>query len=237
MRTLSFIFVCIFAVSISAQSSSVTRPFNDGTRSANAGKFEKALSNYLAASEATKGESIDRNYLARLHYNLGVCEFRLGQNEQAVSEFDQAIQLKGDYPRAHYALGMAESTRQNWSKARLAFLEALRSNRANGEVWFDLAFAYLGEKDVANAETAFRNSIANKSVDSALGHNNVGVLLAIRGDLNAAEKEFEAALRSSDGKLTLAQSNLDYCRAHAAESLGVAVKSGFAYAGRTDTML
>ncbi len=237
MRTLSFIFVCVFAVGVSAQSSSVTRPFNEGTRFANSGEFEKGLSSYHTAAEAAKSESVDMNYLARLHYNLGVCEFRLGHNEQAVAEFDQAIRLKnGDYVRAFYALGMAESARENWPKAQAAFLEAVRSNRANGEAWFDLAFAYLRENDFANAEAAFRNSIAYKSVDSALGHNNVGVLLAMRGDLNAAEKEFETALRSSGGQLVEAKSNLDYCRAHAAEPVGVTVKSGFAYAGRTGTM-
>src|SRR5438445_1820257 len=114
MRTLSFIFLLIFAVGVSAQSASVSRPFNEGTRFANSGEFEKALSSYRAASEAAKNDSVDSNYLARLHYNLGVCEFRLGHNEQAVAEFDQAIKLRnGDYPRAYYAVGMAESAGEN----------------------------------------------------------------------------------------------------------------------------
>ena len=238
MRATSFIFVLIFAVGVSAQSASVTRPFHEGTKFANAGEFEKALSSYHAAFEAARSGTMDSGHLAKLHYNLGVCEYRLGQNEQAIADLDQAIKLKkGDYAIASYALGMAESARENWPKARLAFLEALSSNKTNGEAWFDLAFAYLGENDPINAEAAFRNSITYKSVDLPLSHNNIGVILAIRGDLAGAEKEFEAALAASGGKLIEAQNNLNYCRARAAKLVAATVNSRFAYAPRTDTML
>jgi len=237
MRILSFIFTLAFAIGVSAQSLSVTKPFHEGTKFANSGDFERALSRYHAAFDAARREVIDSDHLAKLHYNLGVCEFRLGHNEQAIAEFDQAIKLKkGDYAIASYALGMAESARENWGAARLAFLRAIRSNKQNGEAWFDLAFAYLGEGDLTGAEIAFQNSITYNSVDLALSHNNVGAILAVRGDLAAAEKEFEAAVRASGGKLTEAKRNLDYCRSRAAKLVAAMVTSGFAYTGRRGTM-
>jgi len=64
----------------------------------------------------------------------------------------------------------------------------------------------------------------------------VGAILAVRGDLAAAEKEFEAAVRASGGKLTEAKRNLDYCRSRAAKLVAAMVTSGFAYTGRRGTM-
>ena len=233
MRNLSLIFLFLFAVSVSAQSPSVTRSFSEGTRLANAGEFEKALSSYRAALGGSESVRSDNDFLARLHYNLGVCEYRLNRPDKAIEEFNLAIKIKaGNYARAFYALGMAESARENWQGARLAFLETLELNGTNGEAWFDLAFAYLEEGNFTAAETAFRNSIIHKSVDTALSHNNVGVFLALRGEFSSAEKEFETALKSSGGKLVLARNNLEYCRARERERSGLSARGGLEITAR-----
>src|SRR6185369_12861346 len=149
-----------------------------------------------------------------------VCEYHLNHPERAAEEFKVAIKLKGgNYSTAFYALGMAESAQENWQGARRAFLESLRLNRSNGEVWFDLAFVDLAAGDFGGAEADFRNSIIYKSIDSAWSHNNVGVLLALRGDLSEAQKEFETALAASDGKLIEARNNLEYCRSRSLAQL------------------
>jgi len=224
--TLSSFFVLIFAVSVSAQQS-VTRSFNEGTKLAQGGDFEKALSSYHAALNDAERVRADNDFLARLHYNLGVCEYQLKRSEKAVDEFHLAIKMKGgNYSRALYALGMAESARENWPEARLAFLESLRLERTNGEAWYDLGFAYLQEGDFANAEAAFRNSIIYKCIDSAWSHNNVGVFLTFRGEFSSAEKEFETALKLSGGRLVQARSNLEYCRARKRTDSGMVARTG-----------
>jgi Tfp pilus assembly protein PilF len=227
MRILSFIFLSALALSVSAQSPAITQSFSEATRLATAGEFEEALSMYHVALVEAERVRSDSNFLARLHYNLGVCEYRLNRPEKAIKEFNLAIKLKGlNSSRIFYALGMAESARENWHGARFAFLETLKVNKKNGEAWFDLAFAYLEEGNFADAEAAFRNSIVHKSIDSALSHNNIGVFLALRGEFRAAEKEFETALKSSGGELSEARNNLDYCRAHERERLGLLARSG-----------
>jgi len=232
MRTLSFTFVLLFAVSVSAQPS-VTRAFNEGTRLANIGEFERARSSYLAALNDAEHVRSDDDFLARLHYNLGVCEYQLNHPERAIDEFHLAIKMNGgNYSRAFYALGMVESARKNWPGARLAFLESLRLDGTNGEAWFDLAFAYLQEGDFSNAEAAFRNSILHKSIDAAWSHNNLGVILAFRGDCSSAQKEFEMALKSSGGKLTAVRNNLAYCRARNGEHLGLLARRGLESKGK-----
>src|SRR6185369_538113 len=213
MRMLSLIFVLAFVVSIAAQPRQGMLQFKQATKLAKSGEFEKALSRYREALDRSESIRLDGDHLAQLHYNLGVCEYHLNHPERAAEEFKVAIKLKGgNYSTAFYALGMAESAQENWQGARRAFLESLRLNRSNGEVWFDLAFVYLDAGDFAGAEPAFSNTIVYKSIDSAWSHNNVGVLLALRGDLSAAQKKFETALEVSAGKLIEAQNNLEYCR-------------------------
>jgi Flp pilus assembly protein TadD len=220
MRMLSLIFVLAFAVGVSAQPRQVMLQFNQATKLAKNGEFEKALSQYREALDRSESIRLDSDHLAQLHYDLGVCEYHLNHSERAVEEFNVAIKLKGgNYSTAFYALGMAESARENWQGARLAFLESLRLKRSNGEAWFDLGFVYLAAGDFAGAEAAFRNSIIYKSIDSAWSHNNVGVLLVLRGDLSEAQKEFEKALEASAGKLIEARNNLEYCRSRSLRQL------------------
>jgi len=222
MRTLSVIFLLVFAISVSAQPS-VTRSFDEGARLASIREFENALSSYRAALNDAERVRPNNDFLARLHYNLGVCEYQLNHLERAIDEFHLALELKGgNYSRAFYALGMAESARENWRAARLAFLESLRLDKKNGEAWYDLAFVYFQEGDLANAEAAFRNSIVHKSIDAAWSHNNIGVLLALRGDFSSAEAEFETALKLSGGRLVEARNNLEYCRARTRNHFGLA---------------
>jgi len=226
MRILWFTFLLLCAASVSAQPS-VTRSFNEGTKLANVGEFERALSSYRAALIDAERVRPDKDFLARLHYNLGVCEYQLDRTERAVDEFHLAIRMKGgNYSRALYALGMAESARQNWPAARVAFLESLRLDRTNAEAWYDLAFAYVQDGDFVNAEAAFRNSIIHKSIDSAWSHNNVGVILALRGEFSSAEREFEAALKSSGDRLVQARNNLEYCRARKQRRLALLAWTG-----------
>lgn len=212
MRTLLFLFTLMFAGSIVAQSPMVSRSFNEATRFANAGEFEKALKGYRSALIASDEESGE--FTVKIHYNLGVCHYRIGQLKAAASQFTTTIKLaKGRHQRALYALGMTESALENWPAARKAFLNALEINPSDGEAWFDLAFVYLAERDYDNTAKAFRKAIENESVDSALGHNNIGVIMAMKSDLPAAEQEFARALIRSGGRLVEARKNLEFCRA------------------------
>lgn len=209
MPILSFLLILIFALCTAAQSPIASRLFDDATSLANAGDFEKALRSYKIALNFADTE--DANRRARIHFNIGVCHYRLKQHNEAVAELKKAKRLRPDYAKAHYVLGMAETARGNWPDARKAFDSAIGLNGSDGEAWFELGFAYIAEQRYKDAEIAFRNSIRYRSVDSALSHNNIGVILAMRNEFAAAEKEFETALAESGG-LIEARKNLEYCR-------------------------
>jgi len=109
MRLLSFVFLFIFAVSISAQSTKVDDLFTQGTKQINAGRFDDALTTYKSALATAEKQYAGKDYLARLHYNIGVCYFHLDRFEAAANEFKSAVLLKTDYSQAFTALRKAKS--------------------------------------------------------------------------------------------------------------------------------
>lgn len=206
MRVLFFILV-VFVFSISAQSQ-----FEKAAQLANSGNFEQALKLYESVLSDAKNKNASANYLAKIHFNLGICRYHLKQTMQAVAEFTQAIEWsKGDYQKAFYALGMALVELKNWRAAEKAFLDSLKLKKADGEAWFDLALVYLEEKNFERAEAAFRSSIKYRSIAAADAHNNLGVIYVLNGDYALAENEFKTALRESSGRSPEAAGNLRFC--------------------------
>ncbi|HEX8370910.1 MAG TPA: tetratricopeptide repeat protein [Pyrinomonadaceae bacterium] len=215
MRKLSFLFIIVFALAVNITAQTVKQSFEEGTRAANNAEYEKALENYRKAILYTESEKTGDDFLARIHFNVGVCLFHLKQNAAAAGEFKQAIALgKRNYQKAFYVLGMAQAKLKNWRKAEIAFRAAVKLKKDDAEAWFDLGLVLLEKKDFRAAEKAFQNSIRYKTVAAADAHNNIGVIYALKGDFVSAEKEFETALLESKGASGLARSNLQFCKAY-----------------------
>lgn len=226
------ILLSVFA--LSAQTPIAKRAFDEGTRLAGEGSFEKAAKRYRTAAMAMD-EAETAEFAVKVHYNLGVCYYRTGQPAVAAKELNTAIRLSGGrHQRAYYALGMTESALENWPAARSAFLKAVELSPDDGEAWFDLAFVYLALRDYEAAAAAFRRSIDNRSVDAALGHNNLGVIMAMNSRFADAAEQFRRALEMSNGSLAAAKWNLDFCRAIDAgkKRLVAATQLNFARRGR-----
>lgn len=208
-----FVILTISVLSVAAQTTATRQAFEKGIISAKSEKFETALEDFRKSLTLAETVRTSDNFRARIHFNLGVCLYRLRQNADAVNEFERAIKLaKDDYEKAFYALGMAHAELGNWRKAEEAFRGAIRLNERNGEAWFDLAFVFLAQNDYDSAQTAFEKSIALGSIDAFVSHNNLGVIFAINGDLTAAVREFEIALKKSNGKFAAAARNLQFCK-------------------------
>lgn len=235
MRVLLLTFVLVFSISANAQSPTVTNLFAEGTKQSNAGRFEEALKNFKTALFIAENEYVGAAYRARVQYNIGVCYFRLNRFDPAIDHFKAALILKADYTRAHYALGMAEMKKRRAVAAVSSFKTVLELDPKNGEAWFDLAFASLILNDLETAENAFARSIEFGSIDANLSHNNIGVILALKGDLAAAEDEFATAIELSGGRLTEAKRNLEFCRSKHAGKIEL-VATGFQFASRNESL-
>ena len=208
-----FVILTALNLNVAAQSFTTRQMFEKAVGMANAGNFETALSVFKDSLALAQIDEAGDDFRAKVHFNIGVCFYRLKQNEKAVAEFEEAIKLSGrSYEKASYALGMAQAELKNWTEAERAFRGALRLNKRNGEAWFDLAFVYLAKNDFEAARQAFQKSVEYKSVSEAIGHNNLGVIFALGGDLDRAVREFETALRKSNGNFATAERNLQFCK-------------------------
>lgn len=213
MRILSIIFSVVLAVSVSAQTPLAQQAFDEGTQKAQTGNYESAIKDYQTAVLLSQSGKKNDDFLARVHFNLGVCLFHLQRNDEAVKELTEAINLRrGKYQKAFYALGMAHGAMKNWQPAETAFRQAVALKNNDGEAWFDLALVLLEAKDFNAAEIAFQNAVKYESIGSADAHNNLGVIYALRNDFSAAEKEFKTALIESNGKSIEAHNNLQFCK-------------------------
>ncbi len=208
MRSLFIIIVLAF--SAFAQTPSVNRVFEAGNIAAREGRFDSAIEKYRATILNAETETLDNIFLARIHFNIGVCLYHLKRTDEAVVEYTEAIKLsRREYQKAYYALGMAQKALGNRRKAAAAFRDALMLKNDDGEAWFDLGLIYLEEKDYDSAARAFENSVRFKTVNTADAHNNLGVIFALKNDWVAAEKSFETALAN---KSVEAFGNLRFCK-------------------------
>jgi tetratricopeptide (TPR) repeat protein len=212
---LSIFIVFMFFMTASAQNPLTSQFFDEGMKAAQKEQYEKALENYQKALFYTKYDQASDNFLAKIHFNIGVCQYQSKRPKDAVAEFKKAVKLsKSTYQKAFYALGMAQIDLKNSEEAVSAFEQAVKLKENDGEAWFDLAVALIAEKDFAAAEKALNKSIKYKSVAAPRAHNNLGVVFALKGDLDNAEKEFNTALRESNGELIEAHENLQSCKTH-----------------------
>ena len=212
MRVLFFIFL-VFTFSAAAQTPVIKKLFAEGTNAAQRGEFEKASEKFRRVLLSAETEKPNDEFLTKVHFNLGVCLYRLKKTEQAIGEFTEAIKLsRRTYKPAFYALGMAESDLKNYEKAENAFRNALKLDKTDGEAWFDLGLVYLEKQEFEKAEKAFGNSIKFKSVSASDAFNNLGVIFALHHKFDIAEKQFKTALKLSNNQSNTARNNLQFCK-------------------------
>ncbi len=216
MRLSFFLFataVLSFAFSVSAQTSLTHRAFEIGTRAAQAKQFEAAIEEYQRAILFLLTEKTSDDALARIHFNIGVCLFKLQKTNEAVEAFTDAIKLsRRTYQKAFYAVGMAHVELENWRAAETAFREAVKLKKDDGEAWFDLGLVLLERENYGAAKSAFQKAIKYESVSAADAHNNLGVIYALKTNFPAAEVEFKTALVKSNGESIEARNNLEFCK-------------------------
>ena len=198
-----------------AQSDGVSEAFNQGTLAANAGRFRLAKMYYESALESLKQAGVSNSaQMAKIEYNLGICNFRLGKSAEAVKNFQAAVSLSdGKYQKAFYALGLAQKELGNWRAAKASFLSAINLKKDDAEAWFDLALIFCREQNYEEAEIGFRAAIKYGASDLAASHNNLGVILAFTGAIDSAESEFQIAVSQTGGKIPEAERNLQILRA------------------------
>lgn len=188
VKTISYATCLMILLQISLFAQSVE--FEAGMKATQAGDFQKAIVYFQKSLD----DNLPAPKRAQIHYNIGVCYYQLNQIGKAIIKYKQAVLLKPDYEKAFYALGMAYSDMQNWTPAERAFQKVIKlAGGRDGEAWFDLAFVYANKEKYDLALESFQKAVEYKSTATAASHNNIGVIYAIKGDLQSAFREIERA--------------------------------------------
>jgi tetratricopeptide (TPR) repeat protein len=146
-------------------------------------------------------------------YNIGVCYYELWRTDEAIVMYKKAAAARtGRYPKALLALGVAleDLNRQQEAKESYRQAVAVGAGRETREAHFRLGLLLARENDFERAATHFSEAINGDKTPGS--HNNLGVMLALKGRLHEAKREFEVALRQSGGTFADAAHNLSLCR-------------------------
>ncbi len=101
----------------------------------------------------------------RFSWNLGWCYFKLGKFEDARKHMIRAARLAPESPTCKWGLGTVYLKRKHFKKAEVVLAESLRIKESH-LTRIALAFAYLAQGKVAEAENVHLEGISLKPKNS-----------------------------------------------------------------------
>jgi tetratricopeptide (TPR) repeat protein len=121
---------------------------------------------------------------------------KLGQSNEALAALRKSIELDGDVPEAHYALGTFLS-RRDPSAALASFREAIRLQPDYAAARLNLAVLLAQRNQLSEAEFHFKWALRARP-DYPLAHLNYGLMLRGAGRSAEAEAQLQLAVNGSD---------------------------------------
>jgi len=143
------------------------------------------------------------------HMDRGMEYYERGEYDEAVAEFQAAIELEPDDAGAHRNLGTAYLEQGKYEEAAAAYEKAIELDPDFGEAYGDLAGAYVNLGRLSEAIAAGEKAI-ELAPEYAMAYNNLGFAYYTQGMLDEAIAEYQEAIRI----------NPDFDKAH--DNLGVA---------------
>ena len=145
--------------------------------------------------------------------NLGILAAREGRTDEAVANFQQALQADPDYGVAIDNLGNAYRQSKQWENAKSTFRRALELDAQDAEANYGLGMVFAQLGDTGNAYEFLQKAIVARPIyPEAL--NNLGILYLRTGHQDDAEKNFRESIRVAPA---FDQSYLNLARLYAIE--------------------
>jgi tetratricopeptide (TPR) repeat protein len=130
--------------------------------------------------------------------NFGAVLLHAGRRDEAVAQFQQALQLNPRSYEAYNDLGYILNQKRQYQEAMVQFQRALQINPGSAEAHFNLGMALLhtGRRDEAKVQ--FQQALQiNPSYEVA--RNNLGYVLIQMGQYQEAVVQFQRALQINPG--------------------------------------
>ena len=132
------------------------------------------------------------NYFA--HKALGTVLLSRNQMDEAIREFQAALQLEPGDAEAHNNLGIALLNRGQTNEAAQEFEQAIRARPDNAEARYNLGNIFLNQGRTDEAIRQFQETIRLQP-ENAEARNNLGIALESAGRRDEAVEQFQEALR------------------------------------------
>ncbi|UCD83323.1 MAG: tetratricopeptide repeat protein [Deltaproteobacteria bacterium] len=131
---------------------------------------------------------------ARPHNNLGIAYRNKEMFDEAIREYQQALNLKPDYAEVFYNLGNAYRIKGMSDEAIREYQQALRLKPDYAEAHMNLGVAYADKGMFLEANSEYQKTLRLKP-DSAEAFYNLGNAYADKGMLDDAIRAYQQALR------------------------------------------
>jgi choline-sulfatase len=136
-----------------------------------------------------------RDYLnIQAHFSLAVCDFKSGEQEEAVRQLHATLSLSPDFVRAQELLGTIFLERRDYAQARAEFEKLLATLPTDYGANYNLGELDLMAGRVDAALEHFQKA-AWAAPRSALVHSALGGIYLRAGQLRKAQNEFEEDVR------------------------------------------
>jgi tetratricopeptide (TPR) repeat protein len=178
---------------------------------------------YLQQEKAEKArESFERALQLHANYpgtlpnawnNLGILAARAGRTDEAIQNFQRALQIDPDHMIALDNLGNAYREKRRWENAKTVLQRALQLNPEDPEANYSLGMVFAQLNDTERAYEYLQRALgARPAYPEAL--NNLGVLYLRTQRPQEAEKTFKESIRVAPA---FDQSYLNLARLYALE--------------------
>lgn len=132
-----------------------------------------------------------QNYDA--HNNLGNYFYKQGKLDRAVSELEEAVRLKKNYPEGHNSLGTMYIDKGLVDKAIFEYTEAIKYKPIFPEAYYNLGNACIKKGLVDDSMTFYRKAISMGMYNPQV-FNNLGSAYMRKSMINEAEEQYKKAL-------------------------------------------
>ncbi|MEE4264913.1 MAG: tetratricopeptide repeat protein [Desulfobacteraceae bacterium] len=142
--------------------------------------FNNAMSNLMndklgvsidLLDELIKAESKDRlAWLAR-----GSVYLKMGNSQNAISDFNQAIELDSNHPKAYHLRGLAREMAGEYDEALVDFGKAIDIEPEYGAAYYSRAtlFTKMGREDEAARDMQMVTHLTNLNIENFANENNI----------------------------------------------------------------
>ena len=147
-----------------------------------------------ACTALLQSGQLDDAHLPVAYLDRGVTLYAEGNNERAISDFNDALRLKPDYAKAMAFRGQAELEMHDSDKAVEDFAAALRIDPKDSTALDGQGRLKLGSKDYAAARDLFTQALASEQDDPSIFANRAAAYVGL-GDSEHALADFAESLR------------------------------------------